>query len=72
MLEISQEVTDAVTGTYAAWHPYTAATAAADTDCGGDAFASARDRIAALQARIEHNRANPVFGAEPSTIQTGA
>lgn len=66
---VPQEVRDAVMGTYTAWRPYTATTTVAD---GDTVFADALARITALQVRIEHNRANPIFAAEPTTTQTGA
>lgn len=72
MSEIPQEVRDAVLGTYATWLPFTAAVQvpgpvlAGDTDEDDGAFAGALERIEALQARIEHYRANPVFPVEES------
>lgn len=64
MRHIPQEVADAITGTYEAWQPYTAAVGIDDAAHDDDVFADALERIAALQALIEHNRANPVFSAE--------
>lgn len=70
MPEIPQEVRDAVLGTYAAWLPFAAAiqapgpVLAADDEEYNPEFTEAIERIDALQARIEHYRANPVFPAE--------
>lgn len=72
MSEIPQHVRDAVLDTYAAWLPFAAAVQApepvltADAGEDDDAFAGALERIEALQARIEHYRANPVFPVEES------
>jgi hypothetical protein len=68
MTRIPPQVADAATGTYEAWLQYATALHAGDAPTvaasGASAFAGAGERIEALQAQVERNRANPVFPAE--------